>query len=112
MNLTEHQTGLCSFNTHCVKWKIVLSKIYSSSDVDSECWSNVDDFPPLQFLEKNCLNMKPDKNVESCHSGIGRSIAKIKVNLSTAMDENIPNPRVSNRCELRKTARWFYGWIC
>ena len=35
------------------------------SDADCECWSDVDNFPPLKFLVKNCLNMKPDKNVVS-----------------------------------------------
>ena len=74
------------------------------SDADSECWSDVDNFPPLRSLVKNCLNMKPDRNVERSHIGNGRSIAKIKMNLSKAMDRNIPSSRVSTRGALKKQA--------
>ena len=74
------------------------------SDADSECWSDVEKFPPLRSLVKNCLIMKPDRSVESFHLGNGRSIAKIKVNLSKAKDKNKPRSRVSTRGALIKQA--------
>ena len=66
------------------------------SDADSECWSDVDNFPPLKSLVKNCLNMKPDKNVTSSHPGNAQSLAKFKLNLSKAMDKNKFSSRISD----------------
>ena len=71
------------------------------SDADSECWSD-NNFPPLLSLVKICLNVKPDKNDESSHLGNRRSIAKIKMNLSKAMDKNKPSPRVTPTGALKK----------
>ena len=72
------------------------------SDADSDCWSDVDNYPPLRFLVKNCHNVKPDRNVETSHLGIGRSIAKVKMNLNKAMDKNKPSSRVSTGGALKK----------
>ena len=60
------------------------------SDADSECLSDVDNFPSLHCLVKICLNMKPDTIVESPHFGNGRSIAKIIMSLSKALDKKSP----------------------
>ena len=51
--------------------------------------------------------MKPDTNVESSHLGKGGLIAKIKMNLSKAMDKNKPSSRVSTRGALKKQANDF-----
>ena len=72
------------------------------SDADCECWSFADSFPPLRSLVIKCLNMKPYKNVESSHLGNGRSIAKIKMNLSKDVDKNRASSRVSTRDSLKK----------
>ena len=48
--------------------------------------------------------MKPDTNVESSHLGNGRSIAKIKMNLSKTMDKNKPSSSSSTRGVLKKRA--------
>ena len=76
------------------------------SDADSDWYSDVDNFPPLRPLVKNCLKMKPDRTVESSHSGNGRSIAKIKMNLSKAIDKNKnkPSSRISTRGAQKKQA--------
>ena len=74
------------------------------SDADSEWWSDIDSFPLVYSLVRNCINMKPDKNVESSHLFNGRSIAKIKMNFSKAIDKNKLNPRVSTRDALKKHA--------
>ena len=86
------------------KWKLFYPKIYSMFGADSECLSDVENFPPLHSLIKKCLNMKPDRNVESSHLGNGRSIAKIKMNSSKVMDKNKHCSRVSTRSALKKQA--------
>ena len=85
--------------------------MYTMSDADSECWSDVDNFPPLQSLVKNSLNMKSDRNVESSHPGNGRSHAKIKLNLIKTKNKNKPSPRVSTRGALKKEADDFMNGL-
>ena len=70
-------------------------------DADSGCWSDVDNFSPLHSLVKSYLSMKPDRTVESSHLGNER-IAKIKMNLSKAMDNIRPSFCVSTRGALKK----------
>ena len=77
------------------------------SDADSECGSDVQNFPPLHSLVKNFLNVKPDRNVETSHLGNRRSKAKIKMNFSKAMDKNKPSFRGSIRGALKKQAEDF-----
>ena len=74
------------------------------SDTDSGCLSDVDNSPPLKSLLKICLNVKPDKNVESFHQGNGLSFAKIKLNMSKALDKNKSSSSVSTRGALKKQA--------
>ena len=74
------------------------------SDVDSDWYSDVDNFPPLRPLVKNCLKMKPNRTVESSPSENGPSISKIKMNLSKVIDKNKPISRISTRGALKKQA--------
>ena len=90
--------------SHCVQWKIVLPKIYSRSDADNWWRSDVDRFPSLHSLVKICLNMKPDTNFESSHLWNGRSIAKIKMNLSKSMSKTKPSSCTSTIGALKKQA--------
>ena len=39
------------------------------SDTASECCFDIDNFPSIQSIVKNCLNMKLDTNVEGFHQG-------------------------------------------
>ena len=72
------------------------------SDADSDWYSDVDNFPPLRPLVKKCLKMKPDRTVESSHSGNGRLFAQIKMDLSKAIDKSKPSSRISTRGALKK----------
>ena len=46
--------------------------------------------------------MKPDRTVESSHSGNGRLFAQIKMDLSKAIDKSKPSSRISTRGALKK----------
>ena len=72
------------------------------SEDDSDWYSDVDNFPPLRQLVENCLKMKPNRTVESSHSGNRRSIARIKMNLSKAIDKNKPSSGISTRGTLKR----------
>ena len=74
------------------------------SGADSDWYSDVDNFPPLSPLVKKCLKTMPDGTVESSHSGNGRSLAKIKINLSKAIHKNKPSSRYSIRDALKLKA--------
>ena len=65
------------------------------SDAESECQSGVDSFPLLHSSVKIGLKVKTDVNVEIFHLRNRRQLSKTKWNLSKAMDQNKPSPRVS-----------------